>query len=62
MIINPEVRFSNDLVRLRKWNTKIYFQVHESLVLFASTSSDGSGEPAHMRSFARAFLARIYKV
>ena len=32
-----------------------------NLVLIAYASSEGSGEPAHPRSLARAFAARSYK-
>ena len=32
------------------------------LVLIASTSSEGSDEPAHTRSLVRAFASRIQKV
>ena len=36
--------------------------VHEILVLFAYASSKGLDEPTHMRSIARAFVARRHKV
>ena len=36
--------------------------VHEILVLTATVSSDGSGEPVQMRRLARAFAACIHKV
>ena len=36
--------------------------MHESSVLIASVSSEGSGEPAHMRRLARAFDTHIHKV
>ena len=32
-----------------------------NLVLIAYASSEGSGEPAHLRSLARTFAARSYK-
>ena len=32
-----------------------------NLVLIAYASSEGSGEPAHLRSLARIFAARSYK-
>ena len=32
-----------------------------NLVLIAYASSEGSGEPAHLRSLARTFTARSYK-
>ena len=32
-----------------------------NLVLIAYASSEGSGEPAHPRSLARTFAARLYK-
>ena len=35
--------------------------VHEILVLIAYASYEGLDEPAHLRSLARAFMARAHK-
>ena len=41
---------------------KILFGPRQAnLVLIAYASSEGSGEPAHPRSLARTFAARLYK-
>ena len=39
----------------------IYGLRQANLVLIAYASSEGSGEPAHLRSLARTFAARSYK-
>ena len=39
----------------------LYGPRQANLVLIAYASSEGSGEPAHSRSLARTFAARLYK-
>ena len=39
----------------------VYGPRQVNLVLIAYASSEGSGEPAHLRSLARTFAARTYK-
>ena len=48
--------FSNNIELLR-----VYGPRQANLVLIAYASSEGSGEPAHPRSLARTFAARLYK-
>ena len=39
--------------------TNIDESVHDILIIIASASSKGSGEPAHTRSLTKAFTVRI---
>ena len=43
-------------------NVKLYEPAHEIMVLITLAVSEGSGEPAHPRSLARAFAVRSHKV
>ena len=38
-----------------------FWTLYEISVLIASTSTEGSGEPVHMRSLARVFASRTHK-
>ena len=40
----------------------IYEPAHEIMVLITQATSEGSGEPAHPRSLARAFAVRSHEV
>ena len=59
--------FSNSLAAMCKphWQAKLINLKNRprqaNLVLIAYASSKGSGEPAHLRSLARTFAARLYK-
>ena len=54
-----------DLTKVFSIRWIIPYNIHgprqANLVLIASASSEGSGEPAHPRSLARTFAARSYK-
>ena len=43
-------------------NVIIHEPAHEIMVLIIWATSEGSGEPAHMRSLARAFAVRTHEV
>ena len=53
------IKFTNTQTNL----TDITFEpAHAIFVLIAYTTSEGSGAPAHPRSYARAFTARTHVV
>ena len=45
-----------------RYTMRPHESVHGFMVLIAYASSEGSGEPAHMRSLARALAARTRKL
>ena len=41
---------------------KLIEPAHEIMVLITQATSEGSGEPAHLRSLSRAFAVRTHEV
>ena len=51
----------NIVFMVKYGNLSLNWAMSSNLVLIAYASSEGSGEPAHLRSLARTSAARSYK-